>query len=1704
MSLGDLLDSADSWLDKQVTRLPIVGDDYARYLEQDQARIAQNRAAGEHPSFYKRVVEQSSQNMGAITSTLSGIPGWDEAMTVLDTGRRSFDSLLISAQHAESVGRKENQFDRFDFGEFLNKDNWARAWEMSSMDNPDRVTSGQILAARQFGDGDEIEADPFAEADAAAIQDAAQGTWYGRTTASLVDLGASFIAPPGTGVAVRGAKAAREAKVVSSAAEAEAAAVRFAEAGAETSKVTFGQRAKDATDIMLPGRQQDIDSVLNRQMVGLRELDGITDQSKMLETLRTRMDRDADGALANIADVFTEINKVPDGTMRDKLRMNYFLAAHGSATARRAFIEDAPLIARNFENLTTSPRGAAAVATLYATRLEDSTLPVADVIDDVFGTAADKAEEAALMESVERKLADAREARSLWAEMRAGKPSIKNLDAELLKRSRSDADANVRRLKAEREKALAELKGTKRWASASFKRATSKDALENAGDLAGSKARRDANAAFGPTADVADFNAALGEKRTRLAELDSQLEQAVADRDLLNQTPLPGRVELEQYNVDAAAAKDLVKETKVAADWEQAFLRNHQSTMAAKQKEINRLRPTLNRANDVLNDILDVVDESPSVTITGGAEPTLLAALKKNVRDRIGAEQYIFHGEGNTAVRVRSLPSRMARAALAPQARGSISLTELSLGQNQLGDALARSGMFSADEITQAKNALVRAKGHSRAGVVASTQRKMLERVAVDFFKKSGLDLSPEDALAHAKEITTLAEKHWGAGNAWVSRKADEQVKNKFVSLKDEDGVITAYDQPMLRSQLADNAPFLDPRDFRQALERHKPTIKANVATKMNAAANLHDMALQFWKVGALLRPGLMVRAGLDTQPRMLASLTAAESMAAAMNGAANLVRNRTLTGLAKIHATGKSVDQVAAEYRRLGLKPVTVTTKNGKVQHQFARDSAELQAMNEAMTKGQTPHDALFHDMSKAYDGLKVDRAKWARRKADSTLWHVAYKEYAGMLLASPTARRLADMMTVKHADESIDEIRETIKDSPEFKAEYRKLAQPMGRSREEFLNQVVHEVDLMFPSQRLLSAAKNGGLSEKLIAEELPRSARFDIPSPEMSAFEGAAVADRANAVVNRLFRLFLDQPDMWLARNPTAVMLYNRNIRAEYDALAKRLGPDAEITPDMMKAIDRRARGKAIGYVRSTFFDTTRYTGAHRYAARVAPFFAAWEDAMMSWGRLILDDPRRLVKLSAAYQSPFTIANAAGVDLVVDENGNPIGRNNDADGVFIRVPIGVKGVGAYKVRIDALNSIFQGETWWLPGVGPTVQVPITAALGNDKIVSREAALDLVNTDNWFGQQVLKSMYLGGELPPADAKSLAASTTPGWLRNLFVETMGTGKIRNRQTTYNYLVAEAMANGRALTPDVHAELWERANKTANAAAVVRLIAGGGFGMTGSAVVDGQFYADQMHIIQGMTPEMREGLSADEYFAQKYPEAADLDWSITKNESGIVASVNAAKAEAKLSGLLGQLKRSGSQDVGWMVLGRDNMVDTEFSRTAYNMQKADGSRTYQSSEEAMAEAQEAVGWRQYNAWTQQTLDLAKQYGLDENSEQYRLAKRTIGDYLKRTNPAWAKAFSERTDRFGYYYSQAQRFASSGQLKDRSDMVAFRDYDTARQQVMTQFGISSLSGTTEKYVAARAVLREAGAQLAANDLGFQQMWQRFLSSEVEED
>jgi hypothetical protein len=1078
---------------------------------------------------------------------------------------------------------------------------------------------------------------------------------------------------------------------------------------------------------------------------------------------------------------------------------------------------------------------------------------------------------------------------------------------------------------------------------------------------------------------------------------------------------------------------------------------------------------------------------------TGRIEPTMLDSVKTKLRLMAGDEHRMEFGDGNTPVIVKSLPNKAAKMALTPQARGSITLTDTDLGQRQLADALKRSGEFSTPEIKAAQEALLTTPAARRPNVVGKYQQDMLERIAMKHFG-SEFD-TPEEALKYAKQAIDESVSVWGEGNKWVTKAVDEQKGKGKIIFRTPDGVATVMDEAMLQSHLADSAPFLDPEVFDRALAAHKDGMASRLRAGLNAIEQGNDFATSLWKHGALLRPGLAVRAGLDTNLRAMALMSTADTITSAMVGSANVARNAG-SAISRIMMGDKDVAEVASQRLGLGLRPVKVDVGGGKkVDFAFSRDQADQTRNMQAMTKGQgSVYKGYFNETNRHLGRYRSERAKWDRYKADSPHWVSSYIEYSEQLLSSPTARWLADKVG-KTGEANIDDLYKT----PEFQNEFAKVASPQGFTRHEFARQVLHEVETMFPDPSLVEASTTHRLTPKMVESNFPRSERFDVPGPHQSAVKNT-FQEQGKALVGKLYENFLDKPDMWLARNPAATAIYKRSLQDEVASLRQHMGDAEEIPQSMLDVADRRARTKAISTVRRTFFDTTRFTGMHHYVSKVSPFFAAWEDAMVSWSRLIHDDPTRLLKLSAAYNAAGTINPYMPSPLLVDQDGKPLHRGESSPkGSYIVVPFKVGGA-QMRVRREALNSIAQGDVWWLPGFGPQSQLATTALFAN---MPQDVVLDLVGTDNWVGKQLLNSMFLNGNVPKADAKTMALSVAPGWVRNIANDVFGDNFAMNVQRNANQRIIDATKQGKSLSEADLRNIYAEAGKTARTAAIVRLISGTGFGMTGTATVEGQFYVDQMHQIEAMPPAELKRLgynSPQEYFAYLHPQAADLDWNLSRNATGIAATVNAQKNAYRLNGVLAQ----HNKDIGWMILGRANVDGSQdFSPSAYNMQVSSGDRSKMSADEVQQQGIAALGWKQYqNYVTQLTTEFGK-YGVPMTDPRVKAVKAQIVSALEQQNGPWAKEWNDRNNKFAYYYSQAQALSKTRQLGSRSDMVAFREYDQARTEIMDHFGLKSLSnGTGPQSKAAKAVAFQVGQQLAARDFGFEQMWNKFLSGEVD--
>ena len=315
-----------------------------------------------------------------------------------------------------------------------------------------------------------------------------------------------------------------------------------------------------------------------------------------------------------------------------------------------------------------------------------------------------------------------------------------------------------------------------------------------------------------------------------------------------------------------------------------------------------------------------------------------------------------------------------------------------------------------------------------------------------------------------------------------------------------------------------------------------------------------------------------------------------------------------------------------------------------------------------------------------------------------------------------------------------------------------------------------------------------------------------------------------------------------------------------------------------------------------VRNTFFDTTRYTSAHHYLSGIAPFFAPWEDAMVSWSRLLYDDPNRIFRLAGAWNAPANLSQWMPDPIFVDGNGAPLGQGQDsASGRYIVLPLKGRG-GLQDVRINqqALNSIAQGEVAWLPGFGPTAQIATTTLLGNGPSLTRgPCSTSLARTTG--SDKTSQSMYLDGQLPQSGWESQVKSVLPASLRNLANDTLGDNFAANVSYQVNKAYIESQKSGTPFNQDQAMADAVTAARTAGSCA----LSSRGHRPLGSkppsrAVLRRPDAPDRLAHAR---PTEGAGYSTpEEMFADLFPEASLLDWRLSRNETGVATTVNAEKS----------------------------------------------------------------------------------------------------------------------------------------------------------------------------------------------------------------
>lgn len=809
-----------------------------------------------------------------------------------------------------------------------------------------------------------------------------------------------------------------------------------------------------------------------------------------------------------------------------------------------------------------------------------------------------------------------------------------------------------------------------------------------------------------------------------------------------------------------------------------------------------------------------------------------------------------------------------------------------------------------------------------------------------------------------------------------------------------------------------------------------------------------------------------------------------------------------------------------------LGVKAKNLRLDDGQSMelspaYRTAQDQDEMSML--LTDGGGAASSVMTANLASDTNRVRESASSWsANIKPNDPAWSQRYVRATDALRASPTARRLLRNRTLIDNREW-HELYDTLRHDKAVKNEWAKM-KAIHPDFQSWLHGVVRYVGYYAPNEQVVESLLRGArMSTKDVDRLIPPAERFVIHGPDMEYLQPPEWMQRWINGRDRVYKTLLDKPDLYMVRHPTYVSLYGQYAKK----LANRwVRENGDMTLAGRAEIEARARHMAVQDVKRVMYDPSHLTNAHQSLRFISPFIRPWEDAMRSWSRLIYDNPHTLGKLVNTWEAP----NAAG--LVVDENGYPVpahapARPGRQEFIVINMPpalatglskatggaIDAKDLEQFRLRKESFNSISQGETPWLPGFGPTAQIPV-------QLMAHRFFPEIYNHS---GNSVLRSLFLDGTVPKADAWSVVRNQLPGYARAIWdaFDGQAASNARIYQTVINAKIMDAQQNGKPMPS--RAELDRAGANAARSGGLIRALASGLLGMSGNATPEGQFYVEQYQILQSATEALtKQGSSVDQKFHELFPEAADLKWSISMNETGINATVKADNRARSLKKLI-----DADPEYGWAIVGSDNVggqykrdgtIDPEsvFNGGVYNGQFTNKfgieglGRRERTKAEVLDRSLKSAGWAKYSMISAAIQTEMTKRGLSSlnqtDASDLKDAKKAIVLALKKENPTWAAAYEDTSSngKVDQFLRVADKLMADPKTKDREDILALKtylQYRTMAQQAAAMQGYTLAA--TSKAGALRTRLDEIGSALAKQSLGFNQAWERVLAGEVED-
>lgn len=719
--------------------------------------------------------------------------------------------------------------------------------------------------------------------------------------------------------------------------------------------------------------------------------------------------------------------------------------------------------------------------------------------------------------------------------------------------------------------------------------------------------------------------------------------------------------------------------------------------------------------------------------------------------------------------------------------------------------------------------------------------------------------------------------------------------------------------------------------------------------------------------------------------------------------------------------------------------------------------------------------------------------------RKRHILSYKKGYEDAVNRQLATdPIASRL---MAGQHPDEVLHFLENT--------PQGRKLvAQRPDRrnSLEDWIGEIGQQVDSYLPTDRLRAAALQGRASVKLMEKEIPNELlRPTVHGESLDHAVGSnVVTDSIGQVRDAFFQKLAAGTTDMLTNHPYAYLVYRNGFQEGLKAL--KLAPHEEVTAEQMDRIHAAALRDTQASVKRNMYDLTQRSNLASAFRFASPYYAAWQEALVSWSRLILDDPSRFERLLQLYQMP----SKAGY-VHTDANGN--------QSIITPLPDSLKkqfhGLFSGNLPMDAITgTIAQGKYFFLPSAGAPVSIPVSVL-----VRSRPPLAKLLEPIVPFG--VGKDIV--DDVLPADLRRLRT------LHNKEDDPQYAQSLLRNNIDLSY---ERNIGKNDMTDDqIHQEAIRRTNAFWGMRAAANALYPAAPTFTDPKY---QYYYDQARMLQAQyqnfaqrklgdgthrnSGEDDNGKRWEEAYIDKFgPDFWVFTASASKsNVGGVMSSKEGYNATKKYADMLRQHPDLGSLIVGDEDKGAyDPSILQWQQRNKISPDSPDTMRSSKTPTESLDDAMVNLGWDKYRQFNTAVTTLLASRGLKSinaaGATDIKAAKDNFVAGLEQQYPAWKQAYgtftagkTEATVSFMESAVDDHRFVGRAGWGSVAQYLAMR-----RNMVTALAGRKSAGGSANLQASdpngadnsdLRGAWEDYVGGLVEKDLDFADLWYRWLQND----